>query len=233
MSQSPNNTQARHLISVTNPKSPISEAYRTLRTNISFSAVDEDLRVIMVTSAGPGEGKSTTVANLAATYAQSDKRTVLIELDLRKPTVHKTFKLSNRLGISHVLTKQASLDEVIQDTDITNLSAITAGMIPPNPSELVGSKALGAILEQLKEQFDQIIIDTPPVLALTDAQLIATHCNGVVLVAEAGKVKRSALIDAKERLNIVKARIVGVVLNNAKRKVKDDYYYYYYGHEEK
>jgi len=233
MSQSPNNSQARHLISITNPKSPISEAYRTLRTNISFSAVDEDLRVIMVTSAGPGEGKSTTVANLAATYAQSDKRTVLVELDLRKPTVHKTFKLSNRLGISHVLTKQASLDEVIQDTEIPNLSAITAGMIPPNPSELVGSKALGAILDQLKEQFDQIIIDTPPVLALTDAQLISTHCDGVVLVAESGKVKRSALLDAKERLQIVKAKIVGVVLNNAKRKVKDDYYYYYYGHDEK
>ncbi|MEK4251416.1 CpsD/CapB family tyrosine-protein kinase [Paenibacillus sp. FSL W7-1287] len=233
MSQSQSNSQARYLISVTNPKSPISEAYRTLRTNISFSAVDEDLRVIMVTSAGPGEGKSTTVANLAATYAQSDKRTVLIELDLRKPTVHKTFKLSNRLGISHVLTKQASLDEVIQDTNIPNLSAITAGLIPPNPSELVGSKALGSILEQLKEQFDQIIIDTPPVLALTDAQLISTHCDGVVLVAEAGKVKRSALLDAKERLQIVKAKIVGVVLNNAKRKIKDDYYYYYYGHDEK
>jgi len=233
MSQSQSNSQARHLISVTNPKSPISEAYRTLRTNISFSAVDEDLRVIMVTSAGPGEGKSTTVANLAATYAQSDKRTVLIELDLRKPTVHKTFKLSNRLGISHVLTKQASLDEVIQDTNIPYLSAITAGMIPPNPSELVGSKALGSILDQLKEQFDQIIIDTPPVLALTDAQLISTHCDGVVLVAEAGKVKRSALLDAKERLQIVKAKIVGVVLNNAKRKIKDDYYYYYYGHDEK
>ncbi|MCM3633960.1 CpsD/CapB family tyrosine-protein kinase [Paenibacillus camelliae] len=233
MSQSQSNSQARHLISVTNPKSPISEAYRTLRTNISFSAVDEDLRVIMVTSAGPGEGKSTTVANLAATYAQSDKRTVLIELDLRKPTVHKTFTLSNRLGISHVLTKQASLEEVIQDTKIPNLSAITAGLIPPNPSELVGSKALGSILEQLKEQFDQIIIDTPPVLALTDAQLISTHCDGVVLVAEAGKVKRSALLDAKERLQIVKAKIVGVVLNNAKRKIKDDYYYYYYGHDEK
>src|SRR5690606_18801685 len=233
MSQSQSNSQARHLISVTNPKAPISEAYRTLRTNISFSAVDEDLRVIMVTSAGPGEGKSTTVANLAATYAQSDKRTVLIELDLRKPTVHKTFKLSNRLGISHVLTKQATLDEVIQDTDIPNLSAITAGMIPPNPSELLGSKALGGILEQLKEQFDQIIIDTPPVLALTDAQLIATHCDGVVLVAESGKVKRSALNDAKDRLQIVKAKIVGVVLNNAKRKVRDDYYYYYYGHDEK
>lgn len=232
MSQSLNN-QARQLISVTNPKSPISEAYRTLRTNISFSAVDDDLKVIMVTSSGPGEGKSTTVANLAVTYAQSEKRTILIELDLRKPTVHKTFKLSNRLGISHVLTKQASLDEVIQDTTIPNLSAITAGLIPPNPSELVGSKSLGLILEQLKEQFDQIIIDTPPVLALTDAQLISTHCDGVVLVAESGKVKRSALLDAKERLEIVKARIVGVVINNAKRKAKDDYYYYYYGEEEK
>ncbi|GIP16495.1 capsular polysaccharide biosynthesis protein [Paenibacillus montaniterrae] len=232
MSQSLNN-QERHIISVTNPKSPISEAYRTLRTNISFSAVDEDLDIIMVTSAGPGEGKSTTVANLAATFAQSDKRTLLIELDLRKPTVHKTFKLSNRLGMSHVLTKQATLDEVIQDTAIPNLSAITAGMIPPNPSELLGSKALGIILKQLKEQFEQIIIDTPPVLALTDAQLISTHCDGVVLVAESGKVKRSALLDAKERLQIVKARIIGVVINNAKRKAKDNYYYYYYGQEDK
>lgn len=232
MSQSLN-SQERHIISVTNPKSPISEAYRTLRTNISFSAVDEDLDIIMVTSAGPGEGKSTTVANLAATFAQNDKRTLLIELDLRKPTVHKTFKLSNRLGMSHVLTKQATLDEVIQDTAIPNLSAITAGMIPPNPSELLGSKALGIILKQLKEQFEQIIIDTPPVLALTDAQLISTHCDGVVLVAESGKVKRSALLDAKERLQIVKARIIGVVINNAKRKAKDNYYYYYYGQEDK
>lgn len=232
MSQSLN-SRVRHLIAVTNPKSPISEAYRTLRTNISFSAIDEELKVIMVTSAGPGEGKSTTVANLAATYAQNDKRTVLIELDLRKPTVHRTFKLSNRLGISHVLTKQASLEEVIQDTSVMNLSAITAGMIPPNPSELVGSKALGRIIEQLREQFDQVIIDTPPVLALTDAQLVSTYCDGVVLVAESGKVKRSALLDAKERLEMVKAKIIGVVINNAKRKAKDDYYYYYYGHEEK
>lgn len=231
MSQSPNK-EARQLISISNPKSPISEAYRTLRTNISFSAIDDELKVIMITSAGPGEGKSTTVANLAATYAQSEKRTVLVELDLRKPTVHKTFKLSNRLGISHVLTKQATLDEVIQDTAVPNLSAITAGMIPPNPSELVGSKSLGTILEQLKEQFEQIIIDTPPVLALTDAQLIATHCDGVVLVAESGKVKRSALRDAKERLQVVKAKIIGVVLNNVKRKEKDNYYYYYYGQEE-
>jgi capsular exopolysaccharide synthesis family protein len=232
MSQSLNN-RVRHLIAITNPKSPISEAYRTLRTNISFSAIDEELKVIMVTSAGPGEGKSTTVANLAATYAQNDKRTVLVELDLRKPTVHKTFKLSNRLGISHVLTKQANLDEVIQETTVSNLSAITAGMIPPNPSELVGSKALGKVIEQLREQFDHIIIDTPPVLALTDAQLVATYCDGVVLVAESGKVKRSALLDAKDRLEMVKAKIIGVVINNAKRKAKDDYYYYYYGHEEK
>lgn len=231
MSQSPSN-ETRQIISVTNPKSPISEAYRTLRTNISFSAIDEELKAIMVTSAGPGEGKSTTVANLAATYAQSEKRTILIELDLRKPTVHKTFKLSNRLGICHVLTKQATLDEVIQDTAIPNLSAITAGMIPPNPSELVGSKALGAIIEQLKEQFEQIIIDTPPILALTDAQLISTYCDGVVIVAESGKVKRSALRDAKARLEMVKAKIIGIVLNNAKRKEKDNYYYYYYGQED-
>lgn len=223
----------RHLISVSNPKSPISEAYRTLRTNISFSAVDQTQQVIMGTSAGPGEGKSTTVANLAVTYAHNEKKTLLLELDLRKPTVHKTFNLSNRVGITHVLTNQATLDDVTQQTSVPNLYVITAGMIPPNPSELLGSKMLASVIEQLREQFDQIIIDTPPVLALTDAQLISTCCDGVVLVADSGRVKRTALIDAKERLELVKAKILGVVINNTKRKIKDDYYYYYYGQDEK
>lgn len=232
MPQSPS-SQARQIISLTNPKSPISEAYRTLRTNINFSAVDKEIEVIMVTSAGPGEGKSTTVANLAITYAQSECRTVLIELDLRKPTVHKTFNLSNRLGVSHVLTKQARLDEVIQETKVPNLYAIASGTIPPNPSELLGSKTLATVIEELKQQFDLIIIDTPPVLALTDAQLVASHCDGVVLVAESGKVKRSALVHAKERLQVVQAKILGVVINNAKRNTNDDYYYYYYGHDDK
>lgn len=232
MSQLQNN-QGRQLITVTNPKSPISESYRTLRTNINFSAVDEEIKVLMVTSSGAGEGKSTTVANIAITYAQNGSRVVLLELDLRKPTVHKTFNVSNRRGITHVLTKQADLLDVIQDTDVPNLSVITSGPIPPNPSELVGSKTLGNTLQELKNHFDIIIIDTPPILALTDAQLVATYCDGVILVADSGRVKRSALIHAKERLQIVNARILGVVINNAKRKKKDNYYYYYYGNDEK
>jgi len=231
MSQLQNN-QGRNLITVTNPKSPISEAYRTLRTNIIFSAVDQDIRTIMVTSSGAGEGKSTTAANIAATYAQNNQRVVVLELDLRKPTVHKTFNLSNRIGITHILTKQVELEEAIQESNIPNLDVITSGPTPPNPSELVGSKALANIILKLKEKYDLIVIDTPPVLAITDSQLIASYCDGVVLVAESGKVKRTALLHAKERLQVVNARILGVVINNAKRKKEDNYYYYYYGQDE-
>lgn len=226
------NSKGRNLITVTNPKSPISEAYRTLRTNITFSSVDEEIKVIMVTSSGAGEGKSTTVANIAATYAQNDQKVVLLELDLRKPTVHKTFNLSNRIGITNVLTKQVELESTIQETSVPNLHVITSGPTPPNPSELVGSKSLYNIIQQLKELFDFVIIDTPPVLAITDSQLIASHCDGVILVADSGKVKRSALLHAKERLQVVNAKILGVVINNAKRKKDDNYYYYYYGQED-
>lgn len=219
----------RTIISISNPKSPISEAYRTLRTNISFSAVDTDLKVIMVTSAVPGEGKSTTLMNLAVTYAQSNKKAVVLELDLRKPTVHKTLNISNRVGITNVLTKTAALDDVIQSTSVPNLFAIPSGAIPPNPSELVGSKSLLQTIEQLKKMFDIILIDSPPVLALTDAQLIAAACDGVILVADSGRVKRTELNTAKERLEFVNAKILGVVLNNVKRRSSDKSYYYYYG----
>ncbi|MED4600749.1 CpsD/CapB family tyrosine-protein kinase [Paenibacillus validus] len=225
----PSTNNRRPIITHENPKSPISEAYRTLRTNIQFSAIDEELRVIMATSAGPGEGKSTTLTNLAVAYAQADMRVVLIDADLRKPTMHHTFSLSNRMGLTSVLSGQAELDEVVRESYIPNLNLITSGPIPPNPSEMLASKRMTKLLDDLKERFDVILIDAPPILAVTDSQIVATKSDGVILVIDSGKVKRDMAIKAKANLEHVNARILGVVLNNMDRKNAESYYYYYYG----
>ncbi|MFC5703560.1 CpsD/CapB family tyrosine-protein kinase [Cohnella faecalis] len=217
----------RPIVVHSNPKSPASEAYRNLRTNIQFSAIDEQVRTIMVTSAGPGEGKSTTSCNLAATYAQTEQKVLLIDADLRKPTVHHTFGCSNRFGLTHVLTNQCQYKEVILESYVPNLSILPAGAIPPNPSELLASNRMRAFIDEIKKEFDIIIIDSPPVIAVTDAQIVATRCDGVVLVVDYGNVKIAQAQKAKEKLEHVNARILGVVMNNVKRSVKDEYYYYY------
>lgn len=223
----------RHIITLTNPRSPISESYRALRTNIEFSSIDEKLQVLMVSSAGPGEGKSTTITNLAVTFAQSEKKVVLIDADLRKPTAHHTFAISNRWGLSSVVSQQCTLEEVIQVTDIPNLDVITSGAIPPNPAEMMGSKRMTAIMAQLREIYDIILIDTPPLLAVTDAQIVATKSDGVIMVVDQGKVKREIAAKAVKNLESVNARILGVVLNNVKRKANEEAYYYYYGVQDK
>lgn len=220
-------TSKRPIITHENPKSPIAESYRTLRTNIQFSSIDEEVRTIMVTSAGPGEGKTTTITNLAVAYSQADQRVVLVDADLRKPTMHQSFELSNRAGLSSLLSGQAELEEVLRSTNIPNLNVITSGPIPPNPSEMVSSKRMTSLLEDLKERFDIVLVDTPPALAVTDAQLVATKCDGVVLVVDSGKVKKDIALKAKENLEYVRAKILGVVLNNMDRKKAETYYYYY------
>lgn len=227
MSQPQNNK--RHLITVTNPRSPVSEAFRALRTNIDFSSVDEQIQVIMVTSSGPEEGKSTVTANLAAAYAQSDKKVVLIDADLRKPTGHRTFSLSNRYGLSSLLSQQAEMTEVIQESGVPNLSVITSGPIPPNPAEMLASNRMSRVLQELRQKFDIILVDTPPLLAVTDAQLMASKSDGVIMVVSYGKVKRDIAAKAKGNLDRVGAKMLGVVLNNVKRKASEGYYYYYYG----
>lgn len=227
MSQSPN--KQRHLITLTNPRSTVSEAFRSLRTNIDFSSVDEKVQIIMVTSSGPEEGKSTVTGNLAVAYAQSDKKVVLIDADLRKPTGHRTFSLTNRKGLSSLLSQQADLDEVIQETAVPNLSVITSGPIPPNPAEMLASNRMNAMLQELRSTFDIVMIDTPPLLAVTDAQIIATKSDGVIMVVSYGKVKRDIAVKAKAQLDRVGSRMLGVVLNNVKRKASEGYYYYYYG----
>lgn len=226
MPQQTNNTQ---LIMEANPKSPISEAYRYLRTNIDFSSIDEPIRTIMVTSAQPGEGKSTTVANLAMAYAQSGKNVLLIDADLRKPTIHKIFNKSNRSGLTTLLSGQHHLYELPLETHIDNLSVLTAGPSVPNPSEILSSKRMESLIADLEDIYDIILIDTPPAVAVTDAQIIASLCSGVILVVDSGRVKKELALRAKAALQHVKAKLLGVVLNNKNRSEAGNTYYYYYG----
>ena len=219
--------QNRSLISMTSPKSPIAEQFRTIRTNIQFSSIDQELQTIIVTSSGPAEGKSTTTANLAVVFAQQGKRVLLIDADLRKPTVHYTFRQENHIGLSNVLTRQSTLQEAVKVTSQDKLWVLSSGPIPPNPSELLGSKGMQTLLEQAKEEYDVIILDTPPVLAVTDAQILSNTADGVVLVVSSGKTETESAKKAKELLESAKAKILGVVLNN--KKVQDSQYYYYYG----
>ena len=217
----------RHLITNLNPKSPISEQYRTIRTNIQFSSVDEELRSILFTSSGPGEGKSMTTANIAVTYAQQGKKVLLIDADLRKPTVHYTFRLDNLKGLSNVLVGDVLLEEAIHTTSIDHLDVISSGPIPPNPSELLGSRKMRAILERAKQQYDLVIFDTPPVLAVTDAQIMADFVDGAMLVVRSKVTELDAATKAVEALKPAKARLLGTVLND--REKKGSNYYYYYG----
>ncbi|WP_078433465.1 CpsD/CapB family tyrosine-protein kinase [Metabacillus halosaccharovorans] len=212
---------------MTTPKSPIAEQFRTIRTNIQFSNVDEELQTMIVTSSGPAEGKSTTTANLAVVFAQQGKKVLLIDSDLRKPTVHYTFRKENHIGLSNVLTRQSTLEEAVTTTEQENLWVLPSGPIPPNPSELLGSRGMQMLIEHAKNEYDVIVLDTPPVLAVTDAQVLANLADGVVLVVSSGKTEIDAAKKAKELLESAKAKILGVVLNN--KKVQDSQYYYYYG----
>lgn len=218
------------LIVQDNPKSPISEAYRTLRTNIQFSNFDNKLSTILITSPGPSEGKSTTASNLALTLAENGSKVLIIDCDLRKPSLHKKFNISNSRGLSNLLIGQYKFTDVAQKyTD--NLYILTSGTIPPNPSEMLSSKKMGLFLEEAKAKFNYIILDTPPVIAVTDAQILSTMVDGVLLVVAAGQAEIAASQKAKELLENVNANIVGVVLNKAEVKKNKNYgyYHYYYG----
>nr|WP_263325272.1 CpsD/CapB family tyrosine-protein kinase [Neobacillus sp. Marseille-Q6967] len=209
------------------PKSPISEQYRTIRTNIQFSSVDNDVKTLLVTSSGPGEGKSTTVANLAVVFSQQGKKVLLIDADMRKPTVHYTFNHTNTYGLTSVLTKQMTLDKAIKETPEDNLFVLSSGPIPPNPAELLTSRAMDQFFLDAQEMFDLIIFDTPPLLAVTDAQILANKCEGTILVVSSGKTERDMIVKAKDLLDSAQSKLLGVVLNN--KKMQNTNYYYYYG----
>lgn len=220
-------TMARKLITFSNPKSVVSEQFRTIRTNITFSMPDQDLKTLLVTSSSPGEGKSTSSSNIGVVFAQAGKRVLIVDADLRKPTVHHTFHLKNSLGLSNVLTRQCDLYDAIQLSDIENLSIITSGLIPPNPAELLASKTMNMLIKELSTQFDLIIFDAPPVLSVTDAQILSNKVDGTVLVVNSGEAEKDSVVKAKEALAKSQANILGVIMNNY--KLERGSYYQYYG----
>lgn len=220
-------TLKRRLLAHNSPKDPVAEQYRTIRTNIQFSNVDQDIKTIVLTSSGAEEGKSTTSSNLATVYAQQGLNVLLIDADLRKPTGHYTFRLENHIGLTNVLTRQSTLAQAVQESEIPHLSVLTSGPIPPNPSELLASAQMAELLKEMKKQFDMIIFDTPPILAVADAQILANQVDGTILVVSSGKTEKDAALKSKELLSNAKGKLLGVVLNN--RKVEEGNYYYYYG----
>lgn len=209
------------------PRSPVSESFRALRTNIMYASVDRPIRRILVTSATPQDGKTTVSANLAVVLAQGEKKTVLLDADLRRPRVHKMFGVLNRLGLMNLFIRSSdAVLEVIHPMNVPGLSVITSGSLPPNPAELIASHKMTQILDWLTDTFDVVVIDTPPVLAVTDAVALSHSVDGVILVAKPGVTKLSAFRQTVERLQAVGAFLLGVVLNEVEPRSRKYGYYY-------
>lgn len=212
-------------------RSPVSEAYRAIRTNLQFAGAGKQLKTLVFTSAIPGEGKSTTVANLAIAMGQDDKHILLVDCDMRKPVVHRRFGLLNR-GLSNCFAEDLPLKEVIQADVFPNLDIVTSGPIPPNPAELLGSKKMKDLLQEAAEAYDYVFLDMPPVLAVTDAALMSSQVDGTVLVIGSGDISPDEGKQAQSVLEKVHANILGVILNKVPQHHKSGYYYYYYYDED-
>lgn len=216
------------LVAFREPRSRIAEAYRMLRTNLQFSMIDRPLQTLMITSANPEEGKSITAANVAVVMAQAGKRAVLVDADLRRPVQHQIFGLSNSMGLTSILLdSNIRLAETLQDTAVENLQIMTSGPLPPNPSELLGSKRMGNLIEALQKQADIIIFDTPPILPVADATILAARVDGTLLVVDSGHTRRALARRGKEALAGVGATVLGVVINRLPQPGKTSYNYYY------
>lgn len=210
------------------PTSSIAEQFRTVMTNISFTNVNKDIHSIMIASSEPSEGKSTVSANLAITYAKQGKNVILIDADLRKPTVHKSFGVSNRTGLSSILSKNSTIEDAIKYTSIPGLSVITSGPIPPNPSVLLGNGIIDQILDKYSQSNDLVIFDVPPVNSITDASIIAAKADATIMVLPQGIADKKEAKQAINQLRKVDANILGGIMNMAKSDDSNDYYYYYY-----
>ena len=220
------NEMPNELTTVVEPRSPISEAYRTLRTNLDFASLDQALKTLVVTSARVGEGKSTTLANLAVVSAQAGRKVVLVDADLRRPTLHQIFGLENEAGLTTVMMDEAaSASSSLQETAIKGLFVLPSGPLPPNPADLMGSRRMEEVIAALSEQADQIFFDTPPIVAVTDAAVLATKVDGVLLVISAGKTRRDYARTAVQRLEQINARLVGTVLTNVQMGAAIQGYY--------
>ncbi|QII82428.1 CpsD/CapB family tyrosine-protein kinase [Jeotgalibaca arthritidis] len=219
------------LITVTKPNSVIAEQFRTIRTNIQFSMIDKDLKTILFTSSGPYEGKSTVAANIASVFSDQGKKVCLIDADMRKPTVNKTFGLQNNLGLSSLITsRELTVNAVAQTLEEVGLDIITSGPIPPNPSELLNSNRMNEVIKELEQEYDLVLFDMPPVVSVTDAQIMATKTDGVVFVVRRGIAYTDDVKHAKELLDMVHANVLGVVFNGTEKKNDRSYSYYGYGY---
>jgi capsular exopolysaccharide synthesis family protein len=216
----------RDLVSHREPKSTISEFFRTIRTGILYSS-NGDLKSLMVTSAGPKEGKTTNAINLAITLAAGGSRVLLVDGDLRRARIHQAFGVPNEKGLSDLLTGGGRLEDLVQETDVENLHLLTSGPLPPNPAEILGTPAMRGFLEEASEAYDRVILDTPPVVAVTDACILASSVDGVIQVVASSKTSRKVLERGKSQLQSVGARLLGVILNDVrvKRSGYDSYYY--------
>lgn len=225
------------LISYISPQSINAEQFRAIRTNIEFAQVDRQLKSLLVSSSIPAEGKSTVSANVAIVMAQTEKRVLIVDADMRKPTLHKTFHLDNSLGLSNLIANvDMKFNQVVQHNEEMDLYLLPCGPIPPNPSELLGSARMALIMQELAQYFDLIIYDTPPITAVADPQILATRVDGVLLVSRYGYVRKEEVRQAKEILDNVDANIMGYVMNEVPRDENSGYYSYYgygYGHEGK
>lgn len=219
------------IIVADNPTSAVSEQFRTIRTNIQFSMVDRDLKKLLVTSATPASGKTTTATNLAAAFASEGTRVLVVATDMRKPAIHKIFNVQNNQGLTNLLMdSNLRVKDVAHESYVTNLSFITSGPIPPNPAELINSNRMNKIMEEMQETFDLVIFDSPPLLAVTDAQILATKVDGTIVVVPQGEVTKEELDDAADMLENVNANVLGTVMNKVNRD-SDSYYYYNYTEE--
>lgn len=203
------------------------ESFRQLRTNLRFANVDNPPRAVVVTSANPGDGKSTIATHLAVVMAQSGEEVVLIDADLRRPMQHKAFGIDSGAGLSQVLAGDVAIDHAMVQTDVPHLRLLTAGRVPPNPSELLGSRRMGDLIKDLTGQGYFVILDAPPILAVTDAGLLGAYADGVLLVSVVGKTHREQLTVCCTRLEQVKATLLGSVLTKAPRKAMGDVMYGY------
>lgn len=219
------------LITISNPRSPISEAFRTLRTNLEFTSLDKPLRSMVVTSAAPEEGKSTTLANLAVAIAQAGKKVILVDCDLRRPALHQIFNARPTPGFTDMMRDDGLMNKPpLQETAVSNLWLLTSGTIPPNPSELLASRRMGDVIAALQQHADIVLFDAPPVIAVTDAAVLSSKVDAVLLVISAGKTKREHAKKAKVLLDKVNAHLIGTVLNNVKG---ESALYQYYASAEK
>ena len=217
------------LITHFSPKSPISEAYRSFRTNIQFSNLEKKRKILLVSSSSSKEGKSTTVANLAVTLAQMGSRTLIVDSDMRRPVQHVLFSLDRAYGLTDVLLGNLSLEGAIKGTDIDNLDVLTCGDIPPNPSEMLASEKMQNLMDELKAMYDIILMDSPPIIAVTDAAILSTRVDGMLLVVASGEANKKEIERALNLLSNVNTQVLGVILNGIDiKRIYGSYYYYYH-----